>query len=248
MVAPGLGGGFRTSLPSPRAHATDPFERLPSDLASSSADPRAPRLLVRGDPHQGVVIGDLFRGRHGGALRSDYVFRSEPERMLASLRCPQARALVARHQAMAAQAAALGMPGNAAPMPSMPSLPPIMHSGAAASLIMLLNESTSGSNHKQKRKLVPARAAAEPSPRQQPARRVNARAAVYVEPTLEDILEERTQPREARGPKSDACDASPVLGAVSPQHSKGGDRRVARDAPSNALASPRRSRLSLPEF
>ena len=87
-----LGGGF-TTLPTSNSAASD-----------SPVNPTA-RLLVRDDPNQGVQEGDLFRRPNGGgALRTDYVYRHDPTKLLVS-RSPRASALVSEYMANPQQVA-----------------------------------------------------------------------------------------------------------------------------------------------
>ena len=81
-----LGGGFAA-----RGYA--PSRRVAQQSAECS-----PRLLVRGDVKQGVIEGDMFSQRNGGALRPDYVYRQEAERLLPA-RSPRARQLIADYVA-----------------------------------------------------------------------------------------------------------------------------------------------------
>lgn len=78
-----LGGGFKVGYrPGPRSEG--------------QAHHISPRHLVRGDVGQGVVTGDFFRGQNGGALRADYMFRVEKERLL-PVRSARAKAIVDDH-------------------------------------------------------------------------------------------------------------------------------------------------------
>jgi len=65
-----MGGGFRVGVP-------QRTNRQKAQLL-----PNSPRALVRGDVRQGVILGDYYRGRNGGALREDYAFQVEPERLI----------------------------------------------------------------------------------------------------------------------------------------------------------------------
>ena len=81
-----MGGGF-TTLPTSKPTATD-----------SPVNPTA-RLLVRDDPNQGLQEGDLFRRPNGGgALRTDYVYKHDPTKLLVA-RSPRASALVSEYMA-----------------------------------------------------------------------------------------------------------------------------------------------------
>ena len=57
------GGGFRAIFASARSS---------NDVTTHAAT--SARLARRGEPSQGVVVGDTLTGRNGGSLRGDYVY------------------------------------------------------------------------------------------------------------------------------------------------------------------------------
>lgn len=112
-----LGGGFCAVIRPPR-----PPQPPPTAACS-------PRLLVRGEPKQGIVQGDLFSGRNGGALRSDYVHKDQ-DRLLPLC---SARSRITEH---------------ASPRQELPRLPPPAPLHAASGVVEAIDATMRAPQHR----------------------------------------------------------------------------------------------------